>query len=130
MKNKIYYIAFFLLLSTTSWAKKSTSSSSQEEPNKPITDEPKPNIENLDEFHLEILNGKKPENFSNIEMKDLKFGENIFNSNCILENNGFKHCDFNKINLNHYSVKKNNKYNFMIKYEFKAIVIHIKSFLV
>ncbi len=52
-------------------------------------------------------------------MKDLKFGENIFNSNCILENKGFKHCDFNKVNLNHYSTKKKNEYNFMIKYEFK-----------
>ena len=61
MKNKIYYIAFFLLLSTTSWAKKSTSSSSQEEPNKPITDEPKPNIENLDEL-------------SNRETKELEKG--------------------------------------------------------
>lgn len=119
MKNKIYSIAFFLLLSATSCAKKSESSSSQEEPNKPITEEQKPNLENPDEFDLEILNGKKSENFSNIEMKDLKFGENIFNSNCILENKGFKHCDFNKVNLNHYSTKKKNEYNFMIKYEFK-----------
>ncbi|MBX9837344.1 MAG: hypothetical protein K2X69_03405 [Silvanigrellaceae bacterium] len=119
MKNKIYSIAFFLLLSTTSCAKKSASSSSQEEPNKPITEEQKPNLENLDEFDLEILNGKKPENFSNIEMKDLKFGENIFNSNCIIDNKGFKHCDFNKVNLNHYSTKKKNEFNFLIKYEFK-----------
>jgi hypothetical protein len=113
-KNLLYFIIFFS--SIQSCGNKNSQSPSKEEPENPLIIEQKPEVEDPD---FQIFEERPPEKFDNIEMKNLAFGKNIFNSNCILNSKGFKHCDFNKLKLNEYSIQKKNEFDFIVSYEFK-----------